>query len=286
MTVFFRLTAQKQTCTIYSKKYRNVPERGAVMVKMILIASNKGGVTKTTSTVILAELLVAVGYKVLVVDLDSQGNATQMLTGDSIYKYTGRSVLEAIKEQNPKQYMVQTKENLYLLPAEDMLATFSRYIYTSNIQYPMKVIKQTLERIENDFDFVFLDCPPNLGDIVLNSVVYTDYVIVPVDSGSFGLDALDRFVDFINGAREEGHTHAELLGVVMTLRDGRSKHEKDVVTEIRAEYGDLVFGAEIRRLTKIKEMAAQGVDPQSKEHLTALADYLQLVEEVIERVEQ
>ena len=256
------------------------------MAKKIMIASNKGGVSKTTSTVILAEILAEAGYKVLVVDLDSQGNATQMLTGDSIYKYSGQSVIEAIKERNPERYMVQTKENLYVLPAEDMLATFSRYIYTSRIQEPLKVIQRTIEPIENQFDYVFLDCPPNLGDIVLNAVIYTDHVIVPVDSGSFGLDALGRFIDFINNAKAEGHTHAEILGVLMTLKDTRSSHERDINDEIRSEYAELVFTSEIRKRAKIKEMALYGVDLKSKEHLMALEDYLNFTEEVIKRVEK
>ena len=255
------------------------------MVKRLMVGCQKGGVAKTTSTCIIAEIMAEAGYKVLVVDLDTQGNATQMLTGNSIYKYSGCSVMEAIKENNAAHYMVEVKDNLYVLPAEDMLATFSRYIYTSGLREPLKVIQQTLEPIENAFDFVFLDCPPNLGDIVLNAVVYTDHIIVPVDSGAFGLDALNRFIDFIEGAKAEGHTHADILGVVSTLKDNRSNHEKDLNEEIRAQYGDLVFGSEIRKLTKIKEMALSGVDFKSKEHLSALEDYLTLTEEVLQRVE-
>lgn len=254
------------------------------MAKRLMIMSQKGGVSKTTSTVVTAEILAEAGYKVLVVDLDTQGNATQMLTGSSIYKYSGRSVMEAIKERNAGEYMVQTKENLYVLPAEDMLATFSRYIYTSQIKEPLKVIKRTLEPIEDDFDYIFLDCPPNLGDIVLNAVIYVDYVIVPVDSGAFALDALSRFIDFINGAKEEGHTQAEVLGVLMTMKDTRSNHEKDIAEEVRDEYKSLVFDAEIRKRAKIKEMALSGVDLSSREHLMVIEDYLKFVEEVIERV--
>lgn len=252
------------------------------MVERMMIGCQKGGVGKTSSTVILAEILAAAGYKVLVVDLDTQGNATQMLTGNSIYKYSGKSVMEAIKEQNPEAYMVQTKERLYVLPAEDMLATFSRYIYTSRVPEPLKVIQRTLEPIEDQFDFIFLDCPPNLGDIVLNAVIYTDHIIVPVDSGAFGLDALSRFIDFIQSAKNEGHTHADVLGVVMTLKDNRSAHERNINDEIRAEYGDLVFKSEIRKRAKIKEMALYGVDLNS----TVLEDYLNLTEEVLNRVKE
>ena len=254
------------------------------MVKRLMIASNKGGVSKTTSTVITAEILAEAGYKVLVVDLDTQGNATQMLTGDSIYRFTDRSVMEAIKEQNAEEYMVEIRDNLCLLPAEDMLATFSRYIYTAGIKEPVKVIKNTLEPIESHFDFIFMDCPPSLGDIVLNSVVYADYVILPVDGGAFALDALSRFIDFINSAREEGHTQAEILGVLITMKDGRSNHEKDIGSAVRAEHGDLVFNAEIKKRAKIKEMAHSGVNLQLREHLTVLDDYFDFTEEVIKRV--
>lgn len=100
------------------------------MAKRIMVAIQKEGVGKTVSTVLTSEILASAGYKVLLVDLDSQGNATQMVTQKSIYENSGNTVLEAIKEKRPDRYIIHAKENLDLLPADDMLVTFRAGIST------------------------------------------------------------------------------------------------------------------------------------------------------------
>lgn len=160
------------------------------MIK-ILNGCQKGGVGKTTTSSIVAEILATSGYKVLVMDLDSQGNATKMLTQRNIYEFSGRTILEAIKEADPKKYIVEVKENLHLLPAEDMLVTYSRYIYTNNFSLPLHVLKDAMQDIEGEYDFVIMDLPPNMGDIVLSAIVYADYINIPVQCEAFAMDALE-----------------------------------------------------------------------------------------------
>lgn len=250
------------------------------MPHRISFALQKGGVGKTTSTCIAAVILAEAGYKVLVVDFDSQGNATSMLSGNSMYKYSGRTIMEAIREEAAADYVVPIKENLFLIPAEDKLATFSRYIYTQKVGNPTRVLARTLAPIENDYDFIFVDVGPSLGDQMINGIVYVDHIIAPVDHGAFSLEALDRFVEFIDETRGEGHTKAEVLGILMTMKDSRSKHEREISETLRQLYGDKVFETAIRRLAKIKESAANGVDVLSKN----LMDYIDLVQEILDRV--
>lgn len=251
------------------------------MTQRIIFALQKGGVGKTSSTVAVAEIMAASGYKVLVVDFDSQGNATKMLTKNSIYKYSGRTIMEAIKERNAAPYIVNVKEGLDLIPAEDKLALFSQHIYTSEIKTPYAVLKRILAPIDSRYDFVFVDVGPTLGDHMINAIVYADHLFIPLDTGDFAMDAMVRFIKFANDAREKRFTKAEIGGIFLTMRDGRStKYEREISEGIRDVYGDLIFKTEIHRRVRIKEMSSEGVDVVA----SAMGDYLDLTEEILQRI--
>ena len=256
------------------------------MAHKIMVAIQKGGQAKTTTTVILAEMLAVSGFKVLVIDLDSQGNTTQMLTQKSIYENSGKTILEAIKESDPKKYLLHPRENIDLLPADDMLVSFSRYIYQERVRNPIHTLGNTIRDIEGDYDIILMDCPPNLGDIVLNAIVYSDYIIVPIKPEAFGKDAVERFIDNIQDAKNAGHTTAEVLGILFTLRDSRVKLEKRVGNDIRKRYGSLVFDTEIRLRAKLEEYALTGVRMEKKADIEALEDYISLAEEVVARIKE
>lgn len=255
------------------------------MAHKIMVAIQKGGVGKTTTTVMVAEMLAASGRKVLVLDLDSQGNATQMLTGNSIYANSGKTIFEAVKEMNPKKYILSPKENIDLLPSDDMLSQFDRYIYQEKYTNPSKTLYTALRDIESDYDYILMDCPPNLGGIVLNAIAYSDYVIAPINPDAFGMDALERFIDNVNETIEKGHSTAEVLGILFTLRDKRNSLEKTIGKHIREVYGDVVFRTEIFKRARIKEFAFTGVEIATKKDLKLASDYINLVNEIIERIE-
>lgn len=254
------------------------------MAHRIMVAVQKGGQAKTVTSVILAEILAASGYKVLLLDLDSQGNATQMLTQQSIYTYSGNTMLEAIIENDPSKYILHPKEGIDLIPADDMLVTFSRYIYKERIHNPIKTLENAMKEVEGNYDYIIMDCPPNLGDLVLNAIVYSDYIIIPINPDGFGSDALDRFVANIKDAQDNGHTTADILGILFTMRDMRNSLERTIGENIRERYGNLVFNTEIRRKAKIKEFAFTGTRMNKKAEIDTLSDYIDLTKEVIMRI--
>lgn len=259
--------------------------RGATnLAHKIMVGVQKGGTGKTVTTVVLAEILAAAGYKTLILDLDSQGNATQMTTQKSIYSFSENTILEAIREKDPEKYVVHAKEGIDLIPADDMLVTFSRYIYKDRVMNPVRELENTIKLIEHKYDFILMDCPPALSDITLNALVYCDYIIVPIQMDAFGKDALDRFIDFVNGAKTENHTHADILGILVALKDNRSNIEKAVCANIRSKYKDLVFNTEIKRRAKLKEYTLTGARMKKKEEIDALEDYINLAEEVLSRI--
>ena len=251
------------------------------MTQRIIFALQKGGVGKTSSTVAVAEIMAASGYKVLVVDFDPQGNATKMLTKTSIYKYAGRTIMEAIKERNAEPYILRVKERLDLIPAEDKLALFPQHIYTNEIKTPYAVLKRLLAPIEGRYDFVFLDVGPTLGDNMINAIVYADHIFIPLDTGDFAMDAMVRFIKFVNDAREKRFTKATVDGIFLTMKDGRfTNYEQDISEGIREAYGDLKLKTEIHRRIKLKEMSSEGVDVVAE----AMEDYLDLTEEILQRI--
>ena len=252
----------------------------------IAMACQKGGVGKTTSSVILSEILAASGYRVLVLDLDPQGNSSRMMTGRSIYDFSGKTILEAMKEEDARGYAVQTKENLSIIPAEDMLSTFSRYLYTNKISNPLHVLKQTMKSIEDQYDFIIMDAPPNLGEAVLNAIVYADGIIVPAQMEPFGMEGLNRFLEFVQEAKDAGHTNCELLGILLTMKDSRTAIGKAISQNIRSRYGNLVFDTEIRLRARVKEFSLEGVQFDGRNDMDALEDYIEATKEVVSRVKK
>lgn len=250
------------------------------MPKRITFALQKGGVGKSSSTVAVAEILAATGNRVLVVDFDPQGNSTRMLTGNSIYKYSGSTIMEAIEEGDADPYRVEINPNLDLIPAEDRLAVFSRYIYTSGINKPFAVLKRLLEPIESRYDYVFIDIGPSLGDTVVNALVYTDSIVIPVDLGDLAMEGMIRFIEFVEQTVKEGHTDAAIEGILLTMRDGRVKSEREISEGIREMYGDLVFKTEISRRARIKEIASKGIDLND----ASMIDYISFTDELIRRL--
>lgn len=252
------------------------------MPQRIIFALQKGGVGKSSSTVAVAEILAELGYRVLVVDFDPQGNSTRMLTGESIYQYRGRTIMEAVEARDAKPYLLTINPFLDLLPAEDRLATFSRHIYTSEIRNPHAVLKRLLEPIEQQYDFVFVDIGPSLGDTVVNAIVYADHIIIPVDLGDLAMESMIRFIEFVEDTVEKGHSHAEVAGILLTMRDSRVKNEREIAEVIRELYDDLVFDAEINRRARIKEIASKGIDLKDP----SMSDYIAFVEELITRLQK
>ena len=265
------------------------------MAITISFGLQKGGVSKTTTSTLTAYVLSRQGNRVLMVDMDSQGNASQFLTGKSPYDFQGNTILEACKERDPRPYIVPITDDLHLIPAEDLLSTFSRWLFD---EYKPKlnregwhdpnalllVLKETLEVIMDSYDYIILDLPPNLGEQTLNGMVASDYCVVMAQSEPFAYDALSRYLETLEHVQDRVNPDTKLAGILTTLLDARTSLGNFIRDRIAEEYEELVFNTVIRRKSRIVEFSYEGVSDRNKTDREALEMYEDFAKELKTRV--
>lgn len=244
----------------------------------------KGGVGKTTTTAITSYLLSKMGYKTLAVDFDSQGNLTGMLTQRNIYDFTDHTVLQAIKEKDAAKYIHNVSDNLDILPAEDFLALLPQYLHREYKGKPATVLRETLEPVKDNYDFILIDLPPNLGDHTINGLTASDYAVVMLQSEPFCYDALERYLEFLQGVKTNANDELMLGGILTTMLDSRATLDNSILEQANSDYEDLVFSSVIKRRSRIKEYSIEGIQDRLKNDQIALEPYKKFIEELIQRV--
>ena len=256
------------------------------MSTIISFGIQKGGVGKTTTTAITGFLL-SQEYRVLLIDFDSQGNLTSMATGDpNIYQFDGKTSLEMMKCKDVKSIAHVINENLHLIPATDFLSQLPYFLYREYTGNPLTVLSETLEKVSNDYDFILIDCPPNLGETTQNALVASDFVIPILQSEPFCFDALERYLEFImDGIKAQANSKIRLAGILTCMLDSRAAIDNHVLEKAREEYQDLLFSSVIKRRTRIKEYSLTGVSQRTKQDTEALEQYSLFVKELLKRVQ-
>lgn len=252
------------------------------MAAVISFGIQKGGVGKTTTTG-LTSFLLSKEHRVLAVDFDSQGNLTQFLTQRNIYDFTKRTVLEACKEQDARPFIVPVTDTLHMLTAEDFLAGFPQWLYREYKGEPTTVLRNTLSTVQDDYDYILIDLPPNLGDHTINGLTASDFAVVMLQSEPFCYDALDRYLELL-GHVQGLNPALRLAGILTTMLDSRASLDNAILERARGEYGGIVFDAIIRRRSRIKEFTVMGIQDHLKIDRDALENYTQFAEELVERV--
>jgi chromosome partitioning protein len=226
------------------------------MGKIISFSNQKGGVGKTTSCVNLSAYCAAAGKKVLLVDMDPQGNATTGLgfTKSSIKK----TVYDILNEHCvAKDAMLATEvDNLFILPANiDLAGAEIDLVYKRGRE---KVLRKAIEPLKKEFDFIFIDCPPSLGMLTINAMVASDSVIIPIQSEYFAMEGLTQLVNSVSMVKQSLNRSLEVEGVLLTMFDSRSLIAKQIADEIRRYFNKKVYEIIIPRNVRLAEAPSHG----------------------------
>ncbi len=244
---------------------------------VISISNHKGGVGKTTTTVNLGAGLANMGKKILLIDIDPQANLTQSL---GITK-PDTTIYEALKGTH-KISPVEIYENLYLVPSTIDLAGAEMELNSEAGREFL--LAEVIDPIRDDYDFIFIDCPPSLGLLTLNSFTAADEVIIPIQAHFLAIKGLTKILEVINKIKRRLNPKLEISGVIITLYDKRKVLHRDVEETIKTYFQDKVYETKIRENIALAEAPTEGKDifrynPKSN----GAEDYLNLCKEFLER---
>jgi len=249
---------------------------------IVSIANQKGGVGKTTTAINLAAALAMRGRRTLLIDMDPQSNSSMSYLDiraieRSLYDVMSDAqcaLAEIIVESNVK--------NLLVAPARIALAKLeAKLVGEMDAHFRLK---DRLDPVRDDYEFIVIDCPPTLGLLTANALVASSHLLVPIQSSYFALEGTDDLLETVEKVRARANPDLRLLGVLITMHDRRTAIARDIRNQIRAVFGDLVFATVISKSVRLEE------SPAYKEPIFTFApessgatEYYRLCEEVIDR---
>jgi len=222
----------------------------------VAFANQKGGVGKTTTIVNLASYLALAGDRVLVIDLDPQGNAT---SGLGLDRNRRESVYDAVIEAVAlADLTVATQiDRLSIVPSSIALA--GAEVELAPIEQRERRLARLLEPERDRYDYIFIDCPPSLGLLTVNALTAADSTLIPIQCEYYALEGLTQLIATVNLVRDHLNPSLEIRGAVLTMFDSRTKLSSDVAREVRAHLGDRVYDAVIPRSVRLSEAPSHGL---------------------------
>ena len=227
------------------------------MAYILTLANQKGGVGKTTTAVNLAAFLGKKKKKVLVIDLDPQGNATSGLGIDKAE--LDSTIYDVLVNEEPMADSIweSSAANVSICPTNINLA--GAEIELVNVMSREQVLKSALAPVKDDYDYIIIDCPPSLSILTINALTASDGIIIPIQGEYYALEGLTQLVDTINIVKKKLNKNLSILGVVLTMFDRRTQLTRQVEEEVSNYFGDKVFNTHIPRNVRLAEAPSHGV---------------------------
>ena len=227
------------------------------MGKIISVANQKGGVGKTTTCVNLAAYLANLGKKVLLIDMDPQGNACQSLgveidkEKDTIYEVLlGETDLTSVSYPS-------VQKNLDVVPSTvDLAGAEVDLVY---MDYREKMLRAAVSKVKSQYDYIFIDCPPSLGLLTVNALTASDTILIPIQCEYFALVGLGQLMNTVRLIKKHLNPEIEIEGVLLTMKDNRSNLVAEVSAEIRKHFGSTVYETSIPRNVRLAESPSHGL---------------------------
>ena len=238
----------------YKDVKRGLPQRDA---KVVAVINQKGGVGKSTTVINLSACLGEGKKKVLVIDFDPQGNST---SGYGVEKEELEyDIYDVILHDQPiEETILPTCEpNVFIVPATIQLATAEIELVSAMARE--SILKEAISRVKDDFDYVFIDCPPSLGLLTINALVAADSLLIPIQCEYYALEGVAKLLESMQMVKKRMNPSLEIFGVVMTMYDSRTTLSKQVVDEVQSYFGKKMFKTIIPRNVKLSEAPSHGL---------------------------
>ena len=252
------------------------------MGKIIAIANQKGGVGKTTTSINLAASLGVLEKKVLLIDADPQANASSGLGIDVENIEIGTYQILEHSNTIEEATISSSAPNVWVIPAHiDLVAIEIELVDKDNREY---MLKQALESVKDQYDYILIDCAPSLGLLTLNALTAADSVVIPIQCEYFALEGLGKLLNTIKSVQKIHNPNLDIEGLLLTMYDSRLRLSNQVVEEVQKHFNDMVFKTIIQRNVKLSEAPSFGesiinFDATSR----GATNYLSLAQEIIKK---
>jgi len=255
------------------------------MGKIIAIANQKGGVGKTTTSINLAAALGVLEKKVLLIDADPQANATSGLGIDVESVQVGTYQLLDHSATAEDTILTTTSPNLEIIPAHiDLVAVEIELVDVENREY---MLKNAIEHLKAEYDYILIDCAPSLGLLTLNALTAADSVIIPIQCEYFALEGLGKLLNTIKSVQRIHNQNLDIEGLLLTMYDQRLRLSNQVVDEVKQHFDEMVFKTIIQRNVRLSEAPSYGESIISYDAASRGANnYLSLADELITKNEK
>ena len=250
------------------------------MARIISVANQKGGVGKTTTTVNLGACLAYYGKKILLVDIDAQGNA---ISGLGVRKAdVEKDIYDILVNETPVDEVVleTSRENLWIVPATIQLAGAEIELTTQMARESR--LKQALAKVSDDYDYILIDCPPSLGHLTINAFTASDSILIPVQCEYYALEGLSQLLNTVRLVQKHFNPDLKIEGVLLTMLDARTNLGYEVVDEVKKYFRERVYKTIIPRNIRLSEAPSHGlsiIDYDARSRGSEV--YLELAKEVL-----